>query len=220
VGLPLPPRPCLRASSALLDVERAPGSLRCPGLSWVRRSPAPCDARSFRRGLDPLQSPSPSFSTVRPVGRLRPPLRSLCPTTTSSRQPLCETGCSIPAPVPLSGFLNLSAVSASSGSTALFRAATVPGLLPSEPSPHGDRVPLSRPLAPLRSSTDVLDCSSPQPCYHRFPRRPRFRRSCQIPPTAMGSLSTNRDPLPGCPGLRAFAARSASFTRFGAFLPP
>jgi len=163
VGLPHPPRPCLRASSVLLDVERAPGSFRCPGLSWVRRSPAPCDTGSFRHGLDPLQSPSPSFSTVRPVGRIRPPLRFACPTTASSGQPLCGTGCSIPAPVPLSGFLNLSAASASSSSTALFRAATVPGLLPSEPSPHGDRVPLPRSL--------LLPCGYPPTCLTPLLRR-------------------------------------------------
>ena len=36
---------------------------------------------------------------------------------------------------------------------ALFRAATVPGILPSEPSPRKDRPPLSRRLAPLQLST-------------------------------------------------------------------
>jgi hypothetical protein len=55
-------------SSALLDVERAPGSLHCPGLSSTRRSLAPCDASSFRRGWDPLQSPSPSLLD-RPTSR-------------------------------------------------------------------------------------------------------------------------------------------------------
>jgi hypothetical protein len=78
----------------------------------------------------------------------------------------------------------------------LFRAATVPGLLPSEPSPHRDRVPLPGPLTPMRSSTDVLDLSATQPCHHRFPRRPRLRRSCLVPPATMDSLSTSRGPLP------------------------
>ena len=58
-------------SSALLDVERAPGSLHCPGLSSTRRSLAPCDARSFRRERDPLQSPSPS-RLDRPTSRPDP----------------------------------------------------------------------------------------------------------------------------------------------------
>jgi hypothetical protein len=50
---------------------------------------------------------------------------------------------------PLSGFL------ASPSSTALFHAVTVPELSPSELSPREGRVPLSRPLAPLRLSTEV-----------------------------------------------------------------
>jgi len=55
-------------------------------------------------------------------------------------------------------------------------------------------------FAPLRLSTDVLDTSATPPCHHRFPRRPRFRRSCLVPPAAMGSLSTSRGPLPVRPG--------------------
>lgn len=51
---------------------------------------------------------------------------------------------------PLSGFL------AGPCFAALFHAATVPGILPSELSPRRDRVSLSRPLAPLQLSTDVL----------------------------------------------------------------
>jgi hypothetical protein len=38
---------------------------------------------------------------------------------------------------------------------ALFRATTVPGILPSESSPHRNRAPLSGPPAPLRLSTGV-----------------------------------------------------------------
>jgi hypothetical protein len=51
---------------------------------------------------------------------------------------------------PLSGFL------AHPSFVALFRATTVPGILPSELFPHEDRAPLSRPLAPLQLSTGVL----------------------------------------------------------------
>jgi hypothetical protein len=63
-----------------------------------------------------------------------------------------------PATVPLSGFLNLSAVSQqASRFVALFHATTVPGILPSEFSPRRDHVPLSRPLAPLQLSTRVQE---------------------------------------------------------------
>jgi len=41
----------------------------------------------------------------------------------------------------------------------LFRAATVPGIPPSELSPRKNRVPLSRPLAPLQLSTGVQECT-------------------------------------------------------------
>jgi hypothetical protein len=102
----------------------------------------------------------------------------------------------------------------------LFRAATVPGLLPSELSPHRDRVPLSRPLTPLRSSTDVPDLSATQPCHHRFPRRPRFRRSCLVPPSAMGSLSTSRGPFPGCPGHAHLSCPFRQLHPLRSFPPP
>lgn len=41
----------------------------------------------------------------------------------------------------------------------MFRAATVPGIPPSELSPRKNRVPLSRPLAPLQLSTGVQECT-------------------------------------------------------------
>jgi hypothetical protein len=220
MGSSCPPRPCVRASSVLLDVERAPGSLPVrvfPPLAGPSHRETRVHSAVERT---PFRVLRPPYSTVRPLGRSRPPLRFPCPSTASSRQPLYGAGCSIPAPVPLSGFLNLSAVSASSSSTALFRAATVPGLLPSEPSPHRDRVPLSRPLAPLRSSTDVLDAPPSSPCHHRFPRRPRFRRSCLVPPATMGSLFTSRGPLPGRPGQMNVAHPFRQLHPLRSFAPP
>jgi hypothetical protein len=91
---------------------------------------------------------------------------------------------------PLSGFL------ASSSSTALFRAAAVPGRLPSERSPRKDRAPLSRPLTPSRLSTSVSDAPLSTVCL-RFPRRPRGWRSSLVPPSAMSSLSAGSRPHPG-----------------------
>jgi hypothetical protein len=157
MGSSCPPRPCVRASSVLLDVERAPGSLPVrvfPPLAGPSHRETRVHSAVERT---PFRVLRPPYSTVRPLGRSRPPLRFPCPSTASSRQPLYGAGCSIPAPVPLSGFLNLSAVSASSSSTALFRAATVPGLLPSEPSPHRDRVPLPGP--------PLLPCGHPPTCW-------------------------------------------------------
>jgi hypothetical protein len=75
---------------------------------------------------------------------------------------------------PLSGFL------ASQSYVALFRATTVPGILPSELFPHEDRDPLSRSLAPLQLSTDVLKCAVLRLVtpgftnFHAFTRSPGF----------------------------------------------
>jgi hypothetical protein len=100
-------------------------------------------------------------STVRPVGRTNS-LRFLLPPTTSLGLAPYEAG-SGPFPprfhsqacppcgrLPLSGFL------AGPSFAALFHAATVPGILPSESFPHSSRAPLSGPHAPLQLSTDVL----------------------------------------------------------------
>jgi hypothetical protein len=60
---------------------------------------------------------------------------------------------------------------------ALFRATTVPGILPSELFPHRDRAPLSRPSFEVACSPAVVHqwsevrCSSPfVPWFHRLPR--------------------------------------------------
>jgi len=110
------------------------------------------------------------------------------------------TGCAHSRRAPLTGFLNPSAVSATPSSTALFRAAAVPELLPTELSPRKDRAPLSRPLAPLRSSTRRTKDAPLGPYRLRFLRRPRPRRSSQDPPQTMDSLSARpEDPASRSP---------------------
>jgi hypothetical protein len=84
--------------------------------------------------------------------------------------------------VPLSGFLNLSAVSWHHPSfAALFHATTVPGILPSELSPRRNRAPLSRPLAPLQLSTDVPERTLRNLVTVSFTRRPRLHALAWIP---------------------------------------
>jgi len=63
----------------------------------------------------------------------------------------------------------------------LFHAAAAPGLSPSEPSPRRDRVPLSRPLAPLQSSTDPRAATLTRTYRPRFPRRPRSHAVAWFP---------------------------------------
>jgi hypothetical protein len=116
---------------------------------------------------------------------------------------------------PLSGFL------ANPSSTALFRAATVPGLPPSEPSPHRDRAPLSRPPASLQSSSSVpagraAGGSSPPVSPTPTPSPAQLPGS----PEGPGLLSASRSPLPGRPAPpTAEPPRSAAFICFEAFLP-
>lgn len=99
-------------------------------------------------------------------------------------------GSSAPAPVPFLGFLNLSTASSESKFAALLRAAAAPGLFfPSELSPDEDREPLSRPPAPLRLSTDVQSRRRLNLIAARFRDARALQRSCQLPPTTMGSLS-------------------------------
>jgi hypothetical protein len=86
---------------------------------------------------------------------------------------------------PLSGFL------ASSSSTALFRAATVPGCPPSELSPRRDRVPLSRPLAPPQLSTTVPGRAPARPFASCFPD---FHAYAQLPGSPVDYGLPFRDP--------------------------
>jgi len=102
--------------------------------------------------------------------------------------------------VPLSGFDQpLSGFLASPSFVALFHATAVPEVLPSESSPHRNRAPLSRPLAPSRSATrftnDTTRALSPP-----VSSTPTLTRSGLIPPTTMSSLSARRSTLPGHSG--------------------
>jgi hypothetical protein len=116
---------------------------------------------------------------------------------------------------PLSGFL------ADPSFAALFRAATIPGILPSECFPRKDRAPLSRPPCSLAVIHPRALASHSRPYYHWFHRLPRFHAVAWILPAAIGFLSTNRSPHPGHPGSRATEPpRPASFTDFEASIPP
>ena len=166
----------------------SPESLPVRGCSCDHRSPPPCDGSSFSRGANPFQSPSlpPDRPTCRPVSTslefrsLQRPLE-LAPS---------RGGLSTTAPVPLPGFLNLSAASASAGPSpvALFHATTVPRIRPSELSPRRNRAPLSRPLATLQLSTRVQKCTVQVLVTAGLLRLPRFHAVAWPPPTAMSFL--------------------------------
>jgi len=113
----------------------------------------------------------------------------LSPSTTSLGLAPCEAGyhsrpgSALRFSQPPSGF------PADPSFAALFHAATVPGVLPSESSPHRNRAPLSRPPAPLWLSTRVQDAAS----WILLPPvspTPTLSRSCLVPPATMDSLFT------------------------------
>jgi hypothetical protein len=109
------------------------------------------------------------------------------PSTTSPGQAPCgaryqsRPGSALRLSQPLSGFL------ANPSTAALFHAATVPGVLPSESSPHRNRAPLSGPHAPLRLSTSVPDAASwtlsppVSSDSHAFTQLPGFPRRLWTP---------------------------------------
>jgi hypothetical protein len=107
--------------------------------------------------LCPFRVLSPPVSTIRRVRRISTPLKLSVPSTVSLAQApygagrQTHPGSARRFSQPLSGF------QANSSFAALFHAATVPGILPSECSPRENRAPLSRPLASLWSSTSVLN---------------------------------------------------------------
>jgi hypothetical protein len=115
---------------------------------------------------------------------------------------------------PLSGFL------ASQSFAALFHAATVPGIPPSELSPHERRAPLSRPLAPLQLSTRVLRRSS-----RTLPRGfPDVHAFTQLPgsPAAWDALFTRpktRFPVAPDPRRKTASFRQLHLLRSLLFLP-
>ena len=91
--------------------------------------------------------------------------------------------------------------------------------LPSETSPHAERAPLSGLPAPMRSSTRVLRRTTRRLSRPVSPT-PTLPCSCLVPPGRYGSpfevpKHPSRSPWPRV----AEPSRSASFTRFGAFLP-
>jgi hypothetical protein len=114
----------------------------------------------------PLRAPH-RLSTVRPVGRILLPKVSRPSNDIPRASPVVERAvpssprfhsqayppCGRP---PLSGFL------AGSSFAALFHAATVRGILPSEVSPHRNRAPLSRSL--------LLPCGHPPTCWNATSR--------------------------------------------------
>jgi hypothetical protein len=102
----------------------------------------------------------------------------------------------------------------------LFRAATDRGVLPSELSPRRNRAPLSRPLAPWRSSTDVLRRARPSLVTAGFIDSRARAQSPESPVDYGNRFRAPEGPLPRFPGLdRAEPSRSASFTRFEALFP-
>jgi hypothetical protein len=104
---------------------------------------------------------------------------------------------------PLSGFI------ASSSHAALFRAATVRGVFPSEGSPRRNRAPLSRPLAPLRSSTGVRRRTRPSRVTDGFKRRPRPR--ARLPRFPADYEVPFHAPRRASQSLRARASRTVQF---------
>lgn len=148
------------------------------------------------------------FTSSRRPGVLAPgpaPSRLAAPSTTSpGLAPSCS-GPSGPAAVPLPGSLSLSAVSWQARARDPLGSLPPVGSSPPEPSPRGDRAPLSRPLAPLQSVTDL--------------RRARCaRRSPPVSPTP-ASLRLSRGLAPQSPGspvgygLPFHAARARPFGR-------
>jgi hypothetical protein len=126
---------------------------------------------------------------------------------------------SVSTPVPLSGFLNLSADLAGRSCVALFHATTVPGVLPSELFPHEDRAPLSRPLAPLQLSTGVL--SSTLSCSRSPLVSPTsaLARSCLDSPVTMDFVSPGRGLVSRCPGVHGEVGSFRQLHLLRSFVP-
>mgnify|MGYP003571953812 CR=1 FL=1 len=123
-----------------------------------------------------------------------------------------------PTSVPHSGFLNLSGFLAGPSFAVLFRTAHHSWDLVLQSFPlAGKRAPLSRPLAPLWLSTDVLGRTSRGLVTARFTD---FHAFTQLPGSPNGygfPFRSSEDVLPGRPGSRAAEpSRSASFTHFEA----
>jgi len=128
------------------------------------------------------------------------------------------------ASAPLSGFLNLSAVSWQARSS---RPCLMPlpfvgfSLSSSEVSPRENRAPLSGPPAPLRSFTRVRWRARPALVTAGFPRRPRLVARLPGSPDDYGLPFVQPRLASRSPWVRSSgSSRSARFTRFEAsFLP-
>jgi len=142
----------------------------------------------------------------------------LSPSTTSLGLAPCEAGyhsrpgSALRFSQPPSGF------PADPSFAALFHAATVPGVLPSESSPHRNRAPLSRPPAPLWLSTRVQDAAS----WILLPPvspTPTLSRSCLVPRDGYRLPFHAPKHASRLPWIQATElARSASFTHFEALI--
>jgi len=144
-------------------------------------------------------------------------VRFCAPSTASLELAPCEARCylrfgsALRLSQPLSGFL------ACSSFAALFRTATVRGVLPSEASPRRNRAPLSRSRAPLRLSTGVPRRARSRFITAGFTNSHTRKRSCLDSPTTMRFIFTHRGALPCSSELvRAEPSCSASFTHFEA----
>jgi hypothetical protein len=112
----------------------------------------------------------------RRVRRRSTPSGFRTPSTVSPGLAPCEAGCH-PRLGPARGFSQpLSGFLATPSSAALFRAATVPGILPSERSPRRDRLPLSGQLgfpAVIHRRAETRASPPYRPWFHRRPRPAR-----------------------------------------------
>jgi len=180
LGVVLPLRPCLRTGSALVGPWTRPRILTLS--EAFPRSPVPHDVNPgfIPLGLDPLQSFSPPRDRPTCRSELTSPELSRAlqrhprASPVERRSSPSRAGSALRFSQPLSGFL------ASSSSTALFRAATVPG--------HA----LSFRAFPSLKSWSSLEATSSLAVIHRscrsdrappdhpwFPRRPGL--SAQLP---------------------------------------
>jgi hypothetical protein len=192
-------------------------------LHWPKRSLAAGPLR-FATKAHPHMNPAPprvphcllSRPTCRPDQ-----LPGFCaPSTTPLGQAPHGVDRPRPLPVPLSGFLNLSAVSQQ---VRVSRPCFMPqplGILPSEVSPRRNRAPLPGPL--------LLPCGYPPAC--RTATAPALSPSVSSTSALLTQLPISPDDyglpfhapesaLPGPPGLeRRNPSCSASFTRFEALI--
>jgi hypothetical protein len=183
------------AGDVLVDLEHLPREPVPFDLAAKVHPPRACSLSEL------LTASRPSDPTVGLA-----PLRFLHPSTTSRERAPCGAG-RHPAPVPLSGFLNLSAVSRQARAS---RPCLVPqpflGFLPSRVFPS------QRSRTPLEAAGSLVVIHAhpgarlPGPFTTGFPRQPTLTRDRLDPPGAMSSLSAHasaRFPVAPDPELRS-----------------